>query len=110
MQEVAGVEQASRLAALFDNWDRYLEILDEAQNSQGVALQQQLIFMDSIDAKAAGLRTEFESMIMSLNVEGIVKTFYDGMINIAKSIGERVHQSDIKQAWNKTHQSAAWTE
>ena len=93
MQEVAGVEQASRLAALFDNWDRYLEILDEAQNSQGVALQQQLIFMDSIDAKAAGLRTEFESMIMSLNVEGIVKTFYDGMINIAKSIGDVISQT-----------------
>lgn len=32
------------------------------------------------------------------------------LVNIAKSIGERVHQSDIKQAWNKTHQSAAWTE
>ncbi len=93
MQEVAGVEQASRLTALFDNWDRYLEILDEAQNSQGVALQQQLIFMDSIDAKAAGLRTEFESMIMSLNVEGIVKTFYDGMINIAESIGDVISQT-----------------
>lgn len=27
------------------------------------------------------------------------------LINIVKSIGERVHQSDVKQAWNRTHQS-----
>lgn len=93
MQEVAGVEQASRLAALFDNWDRYLEILDEAQNSQGVALQQQLIYMDSIDAKAAGLRTEFENMIMSLNIEGIMKVFYDGMTNAAEAVGHLIEQT-----------------
>lgn len=27
------------------------------------------------------------------------------LVNIVKSIGERVHQSDVKQAWNRTHQS-----
>ena len=27
------------------------------------------------------------------------------LVNIAKSIGERIYQSDIKQAWNRTHQS-----
>ncbi len=88
MQEVAGVEQASRLASLIGNWDSYLEILSEAQNSQGVALQQQLIYLDSIDAKSARLRTEFESIVMTLNVEGLLKTFYDGMTNIAEAVGD----------------------
>lgn len=27
------------------------------------------------------------------------------LINIVKSIGEREHQSEVKQAWNRTHQS-----
>lgn len=27
------------------------------------------------------------------------------LVNIVKSIGERVHQSEIKQAWNRTHRS-----
>lgn len=27
------------------------------------------------------------------------------LVNVVKSIGERVHQSDVKQAWNRTHQS-----
>lgn len=27
------------------------------------------------------------------------------LVDIVKSIGERVHQSDVKQAWNRTHQS-----
>lgn len=27
------------------------------------------------------------------------------LVNIVKSIGERVHQSNVKQAWNRTHQS-----
>lgn len=27
------------------------------------------------------------------------------LVNIVKSIGERVHQSDVKQAWNRTHKS-----
>lgn len=27
------------------------------------------------------------------------------LVNIVKSIGERVRQSDVKQAWNRTHQS-----
>lgn len=27
------------------------------------------------------------------------------LVNIVKSIGERVHQSDVKQAWNRTHQN-----
>ena len=27
------------------------------------------------------------------------------LVDIVKSIGERRHQSDIKQAWNRTHQN-----
>lgn len=86
LQEVAGVEQSSRLAALLDNWDRYIEILDEAQQAEGVALQQQAIYMDSIDAKAAELRTNFEAIVMALNVDDILKSFYEGMINISEVV------------------------
>lgn len=88
LQEVAGVEQASRLAALLDNWDDYLRILDEAQNSQGTALQQQLIYMDSIDAKAAELRVAFEDVVMGLNVDEVIKSVLDGATNLIDAFGE----------------------
>lgn len=96
LQEVAGVEQASRLAALLDNWDDYLRILDEAQNAQGTALQQQLIYMDSIDAKAAELRTSFEKVVMGLNVDEVIKAMLDGATNLTDAFAEiSEHTSEI---------------
>lgn len=49
-EAVAGKEQAETFQAFMDNQERYAALLGEAYNSAGTAANQQLIYMDSLQA------------------------------------------------------------
>jgi len=47
---MAGQRQYSNLMALFENFDKYTEALNTAQNAAGTLQQQQSIYMESTAA------------------------------------------------------------
>lgn len=78
-EAVAGKEQAETFQAFLDNQDRYNELLTEAYDSAGVAARQQLIYMDSINAKIEGTKNAWQSAS-----DAIIDTdFFKGMLDQA---------------------------
>lgn len=78
-EAVAGKEQAETFQAFLDNQDRYNELLETAYDSAGVAARQQLIYMDSINAKIEGTKNAWQSA-----ADAIIDTdFFKGMLDQA---------------------------
>lgn len=78
-ESIAGKEQAETLQAFLDNQDRYTELLGTAYDSAGVAARQQLIYMDSLEAKTEQLKNAWQGA-----ADAIVDTdFFKGMIDQA---------------------------
>lgn len=63
---VAGAEQQNRFLTLMENWDTYNEYLDKAYNSSGASLEQNEIYMDSLEAKSKQLKNTVDSIKFDL--------------------------------------------
>ena len=63
---VAGAEQQNRFLTLMENWDTYNEYLGKAYDSSGSALEQNEIYMDSIQAKASQLKATVDAIKFDL--------------------------------------------
>lgn len=63
---VAGAEQQNRFLTLMENWDTYNEYLDKAYNSSGASLEQNEIYMDSLEAKSKQLKSTVDSIKFDL--------------------------------------------
>ena len=103
-QTMAGQRQYSNLIALFDNFEKYNEALNTAQNAAGTLQKQQDIYMESIAAHLQTLKAAVENIYDSLaDTDGInsivdgltvaanlVANFVDGIgggANVLKSLG-----------------------
>lgn len=97
---IAGKHHGESFQALMNNWDRYQELYEEAKNSEGAALRQQEVYMDSIEAKMNKLKNTWQEYVTSLgasdgfkSVVGLAQGFADQMsagessvMNIAKGL------------------------
>ena len=103
-QTMAGQRQYSNLIALFDNFEKYNEALNTAQNAAGTLQKQQDIYMESTAAHLQTLKAAVENIYDSFvdtdSINGIVDgltivanlfaNFIDGIgggINLLKSLG-----------------------
>lgn len=59
-EAVAGKEQAETFQAFMDNQERYQELLGEAYDSAGTAANQQIVYMDSLEAHVNGLKNAWQ--------------------------------------------------
>lgn len=78
---IAGKHHGESFQALMENWDRYQELYEDAQNSAGAAMRQQEIYMDSIQAKQESLKNSWQEYVTSLNTSDVWKSllgFADG--------------------------------
>jgi hypothetical protein len=81
---LAGARQQTRLIALFDNFDRTLELIALSQESAGVAAIQHAEYMNGLEAANTRLRTSFQQLITSfVNSEMII-----GFINLLNDVLE----------------------
>ena len=62
---LAGARQQTRLAALFEDFDRTLELIELSQNAAGVATIQHTEFMQGMEAATKRLQTSFQALITS---------------------------------------------
>lgn len=85
---VAGAEQQNRFITLMDNWDIYNEYLDKAYNSSGAALEQNEIYMDSLQAKSKELKNTIDSIKFDLFMDkdvGSILEIFDGIATYART-------------------------
>ena len=82
-QTMAGQRQYSRLLALFDNWDKYAEALNTAQNAAGTLQQQQDIYMESTEAHLNTLRASLENIYDSFINTDSINSLVDGLSGAA---------------------------
>lgn len=70
---LAGTRQQTRLIALFEDFDRTLELIELSQDSAGVATIQHTEFMRGMEAATKRLQTSFQELITSFaNSEQII--------------------------------------
>jgi TP901 family phage tail tape measure protein len=62
---LAGTRQQTRLIALFEDFDRTLDLIEISQSSAGAAAIQHAEFMTGLEAATTRLRTSFQQLITS---------------------------------------------
>jgi hypothetical protein len=60
---LAGTRQQTRLIALFEDFDRTLELIEISQGSAGVAAIQHTEYMQGMEAATTRLKTSFQELI-----------------------------------------------
>ena len=63
---IAGRNQLSRFLAIMNNWEMAQDATTTALNSTGSAIKEQGIYMDSYEAKVAGLKTRFTELSLGI--------------------------------------------
>jgi hypothetical protein len=91
---LAGTRQQSRLLAIFQDFDRTLELVQTSEESAGATMAQHLEYMRGMEASLTNLRTSWQRFITTITesevVIGIVKTLtgaIDLLSNTLNSLG-----------------------
>ena len=79
---MAGKMQYSRLIALFDNWDKYSQYLNDSATAAGTLNEQQSIYLESVEAHLTKLRTEAENTYDILFDTDAVNSMADAMTGL----------------------------
>ena len=87
-EAIAGKYQAEIFQAFMENQERYNELVDEARNSEGIAAQQQMIYMDSIQAKVGQLKNSWQEVATTIISEEFLKDKIEQATNFLKVIGD----------------------
>ena len=88
---LAGVNQYKVFSAVMNNFDKAIESTTEAMNSEGATLRQNAVYMESLQAKLAKLKQEFQKLV---NEGGVLNKFFKIIIDIGIAI-LKVANSDI---------------
>lgn len=86
-ESVAGKYQAETFRAFMNNQDRYNELLSEAYGASGTAAQQQLVYMNSIEAKLNQVGNQWEIISTNIIDSDLFKGILDDATNLLKVIG-----------------------
>ena len=84
----AGSRQQSRFIAMMDNYERTLELVDIAQNSNGASAAQFAKTLDSLEAKMNNIKSSFEEFIGTVVGSELVKNILDGVNTILQMIND----------------------
>lgn len=86
-EAIAGKYQAEVFQAFMENQERYHELMEEAYNAEGIAARQQMIYMDSIEAKMNQMKNAWQSASSALVDDNFFKTLLEDATNLLKVIG-----------------------
>ena len=79
---MAGQRQINNMTALFDNWDKYIDLVNVSLESQGTTMEKNSIYMDSLAAHMQQLGTAGERVKSAL----IDTDSFKGLIDIATGL------------------------
>lgn len=83
---IAGKRQYNNLIALFENWDMYESALTTSKTSEGTLQKQQDIYMDSIEAKLAKLKTASEGLFNNLIDSDSAKSLIEVLTKMVEAV------------------------
>lgn len=86
-ESVAGKYQAETFRAFMNNQERYNELLGEAYGAAGTSAQQQLIYMDSLEAKTKQFGNQWEIISTNIIDSDMFKGLLDDATNLLKIVG-----------------------
>ena len=86
-EAVAGKYQAETFRAFMNNQERYNELLEDAYGAAGTSAQQQLIYMDSIEAKVKQFGNQWEIISTNIIDSDMFKGLIDDATNLLKIVG-----------------------
>lgn len=76
---LAGTRQQSRLLAVFNDFDRTLELIDESGNSLGAMSVQHEEYMQGMSAALTGLKTAWEQLITTFASSEVLIGLFNGL-------------------------------
>ena len=88
-QTMAGQRQMNNLISLFDNWEKYSEMLNVSLGAQGTLNEKNARYMDSLAAHINSFRTAVEGMQDALINEDTIMGVYDAgtkLVNVVQNI------------------------
>lgn len=83
---LAGSRQQNNLIALFNAWDMYGEQLEISLESEGTALEQNAIYMESYEGHVKSLQAEIESLYLTIMNRDFLKGAVDGITSIVSGV------------------------
>lgn len=86
-EAIAGKYQAEVFQSFMENQERYKELVEEAENAQGIAMQQQMVYMDSLEAKIASLKNAWQSAATAVIDTDMFKSILDSATRLLETIG-----------------------
>lgn len=86
-EAVAGKYQAETFRAFMNNQERYNELLEDAYGAAGTSAQQQLIYMDSLEAKVKQFGNQWEIVSTNIIDSDMFKGLIDDATNLLKIVG-----------------------
>ena len=89
----AGSRQQSRFIALMDNYQRTLELVEIAQNSEGRSSQQFAKYAESVEFKIKRLKNTWEQFRVSL----LNSKVYKGAVDLLNNLLSKISKFDAKQ-------------
>lgn len=94
----AGSRQQSRLIALLDDFDRTIELMDIAADSEGKADEQFAKYADTMEYRLNQLATEWEKFKTSIIQEDLFKNSIDGLTDFIERLNDLNGSGVIKLA------------
>ena len=90
---MAGQRQINNMTALFDNWDKYIDLVNISLDAQGTTMQKNAIYMESLGAKleqlgAASQRVK-DALINEEDLKGLTQ-LGTGIVNLFGSFIESI--------------------
>ena len=76
---LAGTRQQTRLIALFEDFDRTLELIELSQNSAGAAALQHQEYMEGMEAATTRLKTSFQQLVTSFADSDVIIGFINAL-------------------------------
>jgi hypothetical protein len=87
---LAGTRQQSRLLAIFQDFDRTLELVETSEESAGATMAQHLEYMEGMEAALTNLRTSWQKFITTITdselIIGIVRTITSSIEFLSSSL------------------------
>ena len=83
---LAGSRQQNNLIALFNAWDMYGEQLEISLESEGTALEQNAIYMESYEGHVKSMKAEIESLYMTIADVDFLKDATDAIGSLVNGL------------------------
>ena len=77
------VNQYKVFAAVMNNFSTAIEATNESLNSNGATMQQNEVYMESLEAKVQALKTEFEKLVLG---DGGLQKFAKSIVDLGTKI------------------------